>query len=100
MLQFGQIADTMSTSSDSSSPQPTLVAGSGLAWPFWFTFVNLAAGRPNVDRYVARSDCTFGLSNASTMPTVSPVPPALLSTYALCRSAGPKPAGSAFGEAL
>src|SRR5215831_9425424 len=98
MLQFGQIADTMSTSSDISSPQPTSVAGSGLAWPFWFTFVKFAGGRPNVERYVARSDATFGSSNASTIATVTPAPPELLMAYALCRSAGPKPDGSALAE--
>src|SRR5689334_18640158 len=41
----------------------------------------------------------FGLSNASTMATVWPAPPELLSLYALCRSAGPNPDGSALGAA-
>src|SRR5690242_8503990 len=39
----------------------------------------------------------FGLSNASTMATVWPAPPFAGSLYALRRSAGPKPAGVAFG---
>ncbi len=55
MWQFGQIADTMSTSSDSSTSQPVLPAadGSGLAAPFWFTTEKQPlpqAGSPHAER--------------------------------------------------
>jgi len=41
MWQFGQMADTMSTSSDSSVAQPVLpdAAGSGPASPSWLTLL-------------------------------------------------------------
>ena len=55
MWQSGQIADTMSMSSDSSTSHPVLpaAAGSGLAAPFWLTFEKQPvpqAGRPQSDR--------------------------------------------------
>ena len=51
MWQFGQIADTMSRSSDSSVAQPVLPAdlGRGLAWPSSLTLRKQPlphAGRP------------------------------------------------------
>jgi len=36
--QFGQIAETMSTSRLISPAHPVSVVGSGLAWPLWLTF--------------------------------------------------------------
>jgi len=53
--QFGQAAETMSTSSEISSAQPTSAAGSGEAAPFWLTFRKhplavVQAGSPNWDR--------------------------------------------------
>ena len=53
MLQFGQIADTMSRSDDSSVAHPASGGGSGLVCPFWFTFVKHPlphAGRPHAER--------------------------------------------------
>src|SRR5262249_54851380 len=94
MWQLGQMAETMSTSSEISPAQPVSVAGSGLAAPFWFTLLKqplavVQAGRPNCDRYVPRSDSALGSSWASTIATVIPEPLALESLYALCRLAGP-----------
>ena len=94
MLQFGQIADTMSRSSDSSPAQPASLAGNGLVAPFWFTIrrqplATVQAGRPNWLRYMARSAAAVGSLLASTIATVSPEPPAVDSLYALARLAGP-----------
>jgi hypothetical protein len=55
ILRFGQIADTMSTSSEISPAQLGSDAGSGLAAPFWLTLRKqplavVQAGRPNCDR--------------------------------------------------
>ena len=59
MWQFGQMAETMSTSSDSSVAQPVdpEFAGSGLAAPFWLVTVRqpapvpvLQAGSPHEER--------------------------------------------------
>ena len=55
MWQFGQMAETISMSSDSSMAHPLLPAarGSGLAIPSWLTFVKQPvpqAGRPQLDR--------------------------------------------------
>ena len=55
MWQFGQIAETMSTSSEISPAQPASAAGSGLACPFWLTlrkqpFAVVQGGRPNCAR--------------------------------------------------
>src|ERR1700691_1594105 len=66
ILHSGQIAETMSTSRDSSRVQSSLtgaVAGSGEVWPFWLYTVNwpaVRAGRPAADRYVARSLAALG----------------------------------------
>ena len=93
----------MSTSREISPAQPASAVGSGEAAPFWFTLRKqplavVHAGSPYVDRYVARSDSAFGSSWASTIATVWPAPAVELgSLYALCRSAGPRPAGSALG---
>ena len=98
---MGQTAETMSTSSEISPAQPASALGSGLAAPVWFTLRKqplavVHGGRPNWDRYVARSDSALGSSNASTMATVAPAPAvADGSLYAFCRSAGPRPAGLA-----
>src|SRR3954452_16566910 len=76
MLHLGQMADAMSRSRAISWPQPTLPAGSGLAWPFWLTLLKQAtagavdggvtqagrAGIPNAARYVLRSLKAAGLS--------------------------------------
>ena len=55
MWHSGQIADTMSTSRLISPAQPASDAGSGLAAPFWLTFLKqplavVQAGRPNWER--------------------------------------------------
>src|SRR5512146_3165294 len=99
MLQLGQTADTMSTSSAISPAQPASATGSGLAAPFWLTFLKqplavVQAGRPNCDRYAPRSDSAFGLSYASTMAIAAPLPPEG-SLYALSRSVGLRPDGAA-----
>jgi hypothetical protein len=52
MRQFGQIAETMSRSSEISSDQPTSPAGSGLGLPLWLTcrkqpLAFVQAGSPN-----------------------------------------------------
>src|SRR5580704_14968049 len=66
ILHSGQIAETMSTSSDSSSVQSSsagAVAGSGEVSPSWLYWVNwpdVRAGSPAADRYVARSLAAVG----------------------------------------
>ncbi len=55
MWQPGQIAETMSRSSEISPAQPASAEGSGAAWPFWLTFRKqplavVQAGSPNVER--------------------------------------------------
>ncbi len=55
MWHCGQTAETMSRSSEISSPQPASATGSGLAAPLWFTFLKqplavVQAGRPNLVR--------------------------------------------------
>ena len=55
MWQFGQTADTMSRSSDSSVAQPDVpaAAGSGPAWPSSLTFAKQPvpqAGSPQAER--------------------------------------------------
>ena len=55
ILQFGQIAETMSMSSEISPAHPAFVAGSGVALPSWLTFLKhplavVHGGRPNCDR--------------------------------------------------
>src|SRR5438105_6134260 len=89
----------MSRSSEISPDHPESAAGSGLAAPFWLTFLKqpfavVHAVRPYWLRYVARSSSARGSSYASTMATGAPVPPAVFSLYAERRSAGPYPAGT------
>jgi hypothetical protein len=79
MWQLGQIAETMSTSSEISSAQPTSDGG-GAVPPFLFTLRKqrlavVHAAMPNRARYWFRSDSALGSSNASTMPMVCPAPP-------------------------
>src|SRR5580693_4854000 len=67
ILQSGHAALTMSRSSEISPAQPVSVAGSGEVWPFSLTFWKqpfavVHAGRPNCDRYVARSLSAVGSS--------------------------------------
>src|SRR5438034_8639359 len=101
MWQFGQIAETICTSSEISAAHPASGVGSGLASPAWLTLLKqplavVHGGRPNWARYTARSASALGLSNASTIATVWPLPPAADgSAYADCRSPGPYPAGGA-----
>src|SRR5436190_20469372 len=101
--QPGQIADTMSTSSEISPAQPALGTGSGAGWPTWLTLVKqplavVHAGSPNWARYTARSASAFGSSKASTMATVRPEPATEDGrSYADCRLAGPYPAGVKLG---
>src|SRR5215475_173917 len=102
MWQLGQIAETMSRSSDSSPAHPELFGGNGVGAPFWFSIcrqplATVHAGRPNWLRYTARSLAAVGSLYASTIATVSPLPPDDDSLYALSRSAGPYPDGVAFG---
>src|SRR5277367_6067299 len=83
MWQFGQVADTMSMSSDSSVPQPELLLflGSEVVEPVWLTTVTqpasvlvLHAAWPKSDRDVARLEAASGSLNASTTATVWPLP--------------------------
>src|SRR5579872_544622 len=81
MRQFGQMADTMSRSSDSSSSHlaEESVPGSGAVMPDWLTLRKqrlavVHGGRANVDRYTARSASAVGSSKASTIATIWPVP--------------------------
>src|SRR5579863_3576137 len=69
ILQFGHAAETMSTSSDSSSSHSPLgsVPGSGLVLPcsltFWkHLFLLPHAESPNSERYTAISASAFGSS--------------------------------------
>jgi hypothetical protein len=60
ILQFGQMAETMSRSRDASSAHAEALAGSGPDFPFWLTIFRqpvevLHAGSPNHFRYTARS---------------------------------------------
>src|SRR5689334_21332012 len=94
MWQFGQIAETMSISSEISSAQPVLLLGSGDVAPFWLTLRKqplavVHAGRPNWLRYTARSDSAFGSSKASTIAMVWLAEPVAVRLYAERRSAGP-----------
>ena len=94
MWHSGHAAETMSTSSAISVGQPNNCGGSGLAAPRWLTFRKqplsvVHGGRPNVDRYTARSASTVGLSPASTIPTVCVAPSVPGRAYADLRSAGP-----------
>src|SRR5882672_8936408 len=102
MWQLGQIAETMSTSSEISPAQPLSLVGSEVVEPVWLTFEKhplavVQAGRPYWERYVARSDSAFGSLYASTIATVTPLAPDVDRLYALCRSGGPNPDGVASG---
>src|SRR5260221_4351412 len=95
MWQPGHTDDTMARSRAISCPHPVLPQGYAVP-PFWSTlrkqpFAVVHGGRLYVLRYVARSASAFGLSNASTMATVRPLPFVVSSAYALCRSHGVKP---------
>src|SRR5436190_6775067 len=98
--QFGQTAETMSTSSEISAAQPASLRGYRVP-PRWSILRKqplavVHAGSPNVLRYTARSASAVGSSNASTIATVRPAPAvADGSLYAGWRSAGPYPAGVA-----
>src|SRR5262245_41725259 len=79
MWHLGQIAETMSRSSEISPAQPAFALGSGPFLPFWLTmrrhplaFVHF--GSPNMCRYWARSAPAFGSLNASTIAMVLPLP--------------------------
>jgi hypothetical protein len=55
MLQFGQIAETMSRSSEISPAQPLSAVGSEVVEPVWLTFLKqplavVQAGSPYCDR--------------------------------------------------
>ncbi len=64
MWHFGQTAETMSSSRDSSAAQPVSFGGSGLAAPPWLTWrkqvVTGHAASPYVDRYFAMSAAADG----------------------------------------
>src|SRR5947209_2752084 len=70
MLQPGQIADAMSRSREISWAQPLSTLGYGLVAPVWLTLrkqpvpneFDVQAGKPNVERYVARSLSAVGSS--------------------------------------
>src|SRR4051812_46757631 len=75
ILQLWQMARATSTSREISRPQPESGGGSGLAAPFWLTFLKqplavVQAGSPKVESYVARSDSMLGASKASTIAIV------------------------------
>src|SRR3984885_2540826 len=97
MWHSGQIADTISMSSDSSTPHPVLPAadGSGLVWPFSLTLEKQPvpqAGRPQSGRSVARSGAASGSAKASTAATFAPEQAVVDGrAYALCRLDGPEP---------
>ncbi len=81
ILQFGQIAETMSRSRLISSAQPLSGVGisAGLVWPFWFIFVKqwLAVVHGlmwKCVRYTFRSASAFGSSCASMIAIVRPLP--------------------------
>src|SRR5262249_2456539 len=100
ILQFGQAAEAMSRSSAISPAQPLSAVGSGLAAPFWFTFLKqplavVQAGRPYWARDTPRSFSAFGSACASRIATVFPEPPDVGMAYAETRSGGPKPLGVA-----
>src|SRR5881396_3635699 len=80
ILQFGQVAEAMSRSSEISCAQPPFARG-GVVPPLWLTFVKQPvahAGRPYVERYVARSDAAVGASYASTIAKTLPEPAVVL----------------------
>src|SRR5215475_648239 len=93
MWQPGQMAETMSRSSEISSAQPGSTRGY-LFLPFWSTLRKqplavVQAGRPNCDRYTPRSASAVGSSNASTIATVWLADPDAVRLYAERRLLGP-----------
>src|SRR5437879_1913054 len=81
ILQSGQVADTISTSSAiSGAHEPLAGAGAGYTvLPFCAILRKqplavVHAPSPKSLRYAARSVSTFGLSHASTIPTSLPAP--------------------------
>src|ERR1700680_2136031 len=94
--QFGQIAETISTSSEISCAHPASFAGNGpFELPYSLTFVKhlltvVHADRWYAARYFAKSLIAVGSFIASTIATVCPCPPVFDgNAYAACRSAGP-----------
>src|SRR5579859_439081 len=80
MWHLGQIAETMSRSSDSSTPQRRFVGGSGPFLPFWLSMRRqplevVHGGRWKCARYTFRSAARCGLLKASTIATSRPLPP-------------------------
>src|SRR5438309_4233096 len=78
ILHRGQAAETAWTSSAISTPHPGSANG-GVDAPRWLTFRKQPVddphgGNPHARRYAVRSDSTLGLSNASTIATVWPLP--------------------------
>src|SRR3954463_9499355 len=70
MWQSGQVADKAARSRLISSAQPKSPAGSGLAAPFWLTFLKqplavVHGDRPRLLRKTARSASAVGASMAS-----------------------------------
>ena len=96
MWQWGQTAETASRSSEISTSHEASAAGSGEVAPFSLTFLKqpdwlVHAGRPYVERYTARSASAVGSSYASTIATVSALPPVCERydrSYACSRYAG------------
>ena len=81
ILQFGQIAETMSRSRLISSAQPLSGVGisAGLVWPFWFILVKQSLAVVHglmwkCVRYTFRSASAFGSSCASMIAIVRPLP--------------------------
>src|SRR3954451_19239162 len=103
ILQSGQVAETMSRSSEISPAQPVSALGNEVVDPVWLTFVKqpfatVQAGRPYCVRYAARSEAAFGSSYASTIATVCPEAAVLEgSAYAAWMLLGPYPLGVALG---
>src|SRR5262252_10541974 len=99
ILQSGQAADTIDTSSVSSTPQPSGSAlGNGDGLPCWLTIRRqplavVHGGSPYSFRYTPRSDARCGVLNASTMPMVWPAPLVSGSLYADSMLLAPHPLG-------
>src|SRR5579862_1348721 len=98
MLQWGQTAETMSTSREISCAQPPLAVPGGEP-PVWPTLVKQglpfehdSGGSPNSARYTATADAALGSLYAPTIATVGAALNAAAeadsSPYALSRSQG------------
>ena len=77
ILQYGQAAEIIDTSSvaSMSQPVPTAEGGSGADLPRWLTtrkqpLATVQGGRPNCLRYTARYWASFGVSKAIDTATV------------------------------